>query len=176
MEPKKGEIERRRVLFTMNTKEFLNKHPILKKCSATDVVVWKVKKHSKSVPDMCGIRFSAANKHWFFCLTGDCFHSKFVIGIQKNSTGNATIHLSSKHGVVSAKTEVHQRNVADLNKKIESADIHFQRDPTRWFQVNISAFACENSLSYRAFNGHTWKLIANKLPVGSSRALESINI
>jgi hypothetical protein len=58
MEPEKGEIERHRILFTMNTKEFLIKHPILKKCSATDVVVWKVKKHSKSVLDVCGIRFS----------------------------------------------------------------------------------------------------------------------
>jgi hypothetical protein len=107
---------------------------------------------------------------------GNCFHDRTIIGIQKGSTGNATTHQTAKHKLLPSKTKAHQRNVEKLNKVIESADKHFQKDPTHWFQVNIAAFACENSLSFKAFKGPTWKLIANKLPIVTARSLESINI
>jgi hypothetical protein len=42
--------------------------------------------------------------------------------------------------------------------------------------VHLSAFSCENSLAYCAFENITWKLIAEKLPVGNSKSLQSINI
>jgi hypothetical protein len=52
---------------------------------------------------------------------------------------------------------------------------HDSEDPHRWFQVNISAFACEQSLSYNAFNSPIWKVIADKLPVGN-RTLTHFNV
>jgi len=82
---------------------------------------------------------------------GSCFHERTIIGIQKGSTGNATTHLTAKHKLLPSKTEAHQRNVEKLNKVIESADEHFQKDPSRWFQVKIA-------------------------PVVDSRSLEKINI
>jgi hypothetical protein len=51
MEPEKGEIERRRVLFTMNTKEFLNKYPILKKIVPLMLMYGK----SRSIVSLCSM-------------------------------------------------------------------------------------------------------------------------
>ncbi len=104
----------------------------------------------------------------FFLFDGTCFHTGLPIKITKLSTYNATKHLSCKHNIQAAKTEAHQRNVAQLNKQIEGANDQFKNDPTRWFKVNLAAFACENSLAYRAFESNTWKVIANKLPVGNT--------
>lgn len=132
--------------------------------------VIKVPKNSRSVLDMCGVRLrqqldNGKQTYWFVCLLGKCFHEREVIKLSKSSTANGTTHLSTKHNILASKTAAHQRNVATLRKHIEGADETFQRDPTRWFEVNISAFACENSLSFKAFESSSWKLIANKLPV-----------
>jgi hypothetical protein len=45
----------------------------------------------------------------------------------------------------------HNRNVAVIKRIIEGANKCFQKDPTRWFEVNLAAFACENSISFNAF-------------------------
>jgi hypothetical protein len=98
-----------------------------------------------------------------------------IIGINKESTGNATLHLSAMHNVVAGKTQAHQRNVEKLVTYIEGGNKLFTEDPHCWFQVNISAFACKHSLLHRAFNSCSWRELAEKLPVGK-KSLQSINI
>ena len=168
------EVERRRNLVIASPNLYLCK----KKSQLRDAVIITKKKIGKSVTDLCGIRLKEKNaeEFWFFCLMGTCFHTGLPIKITKLSTYNATKHLSCKHNIQAAKTEAHQRNVAQLNKQIEGADDQFKNDPTRWFEVNLAAFACENSLAYRAFESNTWKVIANKLPVGNNRNLQRVNI
>ena len=59
MEPEtEGEIERRRELFLANPTMFFNKHRDLKSIkSKEELVFFKPRKSSKSVLDVCGIRF-----------------------------------------------------------------------------------------------------------------------
>ena len=94
----------------------------------------------------------------------------------KSSTYNATQHLLNKHNIQASKSEAHQRNVALLNQQIAVAEKSFKSNPSWWFQVNVAAFACKNSLAFRAFESNTWKILAQKLPVGNSPSLGSINI
>ncbi len=107
---------------------------------------------------------------------GSCFEVEMAIKMTKSSTYNATQHLLNKHNIQASKSEAHQRNVALLNQQIEVADKSFKGNPSRWFQVNVAAFACKNSLAFRAFESNTWKILAQKLPVGNSASLGSISI
>jgi hypothetical protein len=112
----------------------------------------------------------------FLCLLRKCFNNCEWIKITFQSTSNATSNLFGKHGVAASKIEAMQQNVATLNKFIEGADARFRCDSARWFKVRLLAFSCENSLAYCAFESITWKLIAEKLPVGNSKSLQSNNI
>ncbi len=114
--------------------------------------------------------------HWFVCLVGTCYHKRVAISLHSTSTANRTSHLQAKHNIVASKTSAHQRNVATIVKHIEGADASFKQDPTHWFQVNFSAFACEHSLSFNAFESPTWKVIASKLPVSNQKTLANINV
>lgn len=143
-----------------------------------DAEILKKSHKSCSILDICGIWLKPLNnqKPVFLCLLGKCFNNCEWIKITFQSTSNATSHLFGKHGVAASKTEAMQQNVATLNKFIEGADARFRCDSARWFKVRLSAFSCENSLAYCAFENITWKLIAEKLPVGNSKSLQSINI
>jgi hypothetical protein len=121
------------------------------------------------VLDLCGIRLTKTTngkqRYWFLCLLGNCYYDRHAVKIQKKSTCIGTTHLSAKHGIMAAKTAADKRNVVMLCKYIEGADELFQANPTRWFEVNLSAFSCENSLASDAFESPTWKVIASKLAI-----------
>jgi len=155
----------------------INKYISKKYPNLKDAVIVERPAKSRSVLDICGIRVRerGSGKPFFLCLMGKCYDEREAIKITKQSTYNATHHLNSKHSVVACKTEAHLRNVATIKKHIEGADNQFQSDPARWFQVNVAAFACENSIAFRAFESPLWKVIASKLPTGN-QSLRSINI
>jgi len=174
LEYDESEMERRQKVVLADLNRYIRrKYPEL-----LDAEVIQKSTKSRSVLDICGIRLKPLNnqKPVFLCLMGKCFAECERIKITFQSTSNATSHLFGKHGVVASKTEAHNRNVVTLNKFIEGADERFRSDPSRWFEVNLSAFACENSLSFAAFESVTWKVIAEKLPVGNGRSLQSLNI
>ncbi len=154
---------------------------VWKKCpELRDATPIQPPNNSRSVLDVCGIRAktvkSGKEKYWFVCLLGKCYHEVVAIKIQKNSTCNGTTHLSAKHTIMASKTAAHKRNVQTLCKHLENADDLFQRDPSRWFEVNLSAFASENSISFTAFESNTWKMIASKLPVVHNRQVQTMNM
>jgi len=168
------EITRCRGVVIANLYSYIaKKYPELK-----DGEIIERSKNSRSVLDLCGLHVlqKHTGKPVFIYLMGKCFVNCERIKITKQSTSNATTHLFRKHGVVVSKTEAHSRNVATLNKYIAGANQQFMSDPVRWFQVQLSAFACENSVAYSAFVSPTWKLIANKLPVGNNKSFESLNL
>jgi hypothetical protein len=82
----------------------------------------------------------------------------------------------AKHGILSAKTAAHKRNIADIQKFIDGADKVFQKNPTCWFEVNLAAFTCENIISFNIFESPTWKVICSKLPVKNSTHMRTINL
>lgn len=164
----------RRNDFLENKNLFLSKYPHLQDCE-----LMKVEPNSKSVLDVCGVRVRDKEKRtpFFICLLGDCYKNRStVIRLCKGSTGNGTSHVYHKHNITSTKTDAYQRNVSVIAKHIEAADPLFRQDPTRWFEVNLSSFAVQHSLSYSAFESNVWKVLASKLPVGSHNRLKSINI
>jgi hypothetical protein len=154
---------------------------VWKKCpELRDATPIQPPNNSRSVLDLCGIRTktvkSGKEKYWFVCLLGKCYHEVVAIKIQKNSTCNGTTHLSAKHTIMASKTAAHKRNVQTLCKHLENADDLFQRDPSRWFEVNLSVFASENSISFMAFESNTWKMIASKLPAVHNRQVQTMNM
>jgi hypothetical protein len=171
------ETERCREYFLADPNMHLyRRNPELQEC---DVI--PSQKGSKSVLDITGVRVktmlrNGKTEKFFVCLQGKCFHKRELIKLTNTSLSNGSRHLKELHNVLAAKTKAHQRNVATLNKYIEGANETFQRDPNRWFEVNLAAFACENSLAFRAFESSTWKVIASKLPVMHNKTLQSINI
>jgi hypothetical protein len=140
-------------------------HYVRRKCpELRDATPIQPPNNSRSVLDLCGICLKTEkhgkDKYWFVCLLGKCYHDVVAIKIQKQSTCNGTTHLSAKHGIMASKTAAHKRNIATLCKHIESVDDLFQSDSARWFEVNLYAFASENSISFAAFESNTWKMIA----------------
>jgi len=136
--------------------------------------------NSWSVLDLCGICLKTVKngkeKYWFVCLLGKCYQDITAIKIQKQSTCNGTTHLSAKHAIMASKTAAQKRNVSALCKHIEAADDLFQSDPLQWFEVNLSAFASENSIAFSAFQSNTWKMIVSKLPVMHNRQMQTMNM
>jgi hypothetical protein len=154
---------------------------VWKKCPEfRDAIPIQPPNNSRSVLDLCGVRPKTEKrgkvKYWIVCLLGKCYHEVVAIKIQKNSTCNGTTHLSAKHTVMASKTAAHKRNVQTLCKHLETADDLFQSDPLRWFEVNLSVFASENSISFTAFESNTWKMIASKLPVVHNRQVQTMKM
>jgi hypothetical protein len=105
---------------------------------------------------------------WFLCLLGQWSEkSKHVwIKCSTNASSNATEQLKTQHCVVSSKTISQQQTIHQLSKHIDLSQNSFKADPLRWFKVQISTWAAEQSLSYRAFKTQRWRLLASQLPVG----------
>jgi len=167
------EVEHRRGIVTAD----LNRNIAKKYPRLTDAEIVLKSSKSHSVLDVCGVRLKekGSNKPWFLCLMGKCFTQCTAIKITAQSTSNATSHLSDKHNIIASKTEAHNRNVVSLQKIVVGAGEQFREDPTLWFEINLAAFACQNSLSFNAFESTTWKVIADKLPVGN-RGLKTLNL
>jgi hypothetical protein len=157
MDDFENEVERRKRLLLDKPNEHLSKYPALKDCT---IIV--AAKDSKSVLDICGVRVKERIKGtpWFVCLSDGCFAAQVAIKLSVTSTYNGTNHCTVKHNMSSSKTEAHKRNSAVIANSIQNAEACFKADPRRWFEVNLAAFACENTLSYRAFDSPFWKVIA----------------
>jgi hypothetical protein len=126
-------------------------------------------KRSTSILSTFGVREIDANENeWFLCLMDGCCDATPPVWIKctKGSTSNAADYLRLKHNRTSAKTLPQQRAIHELSKQIDLSTQSFKDDPLRWFQVQLSAWAAEQSLCYRSFETNRWRVIASQLPVG----------
>ena len=129
----------------------------------------QMKRRSSSILTENGVRIVDGDGcEWFLCLLGQCSEKSKPVWIKcsKNASSNATEHLKTQHCIVSSKTISQQQTIHQLSKQIDLSRNSFKADPLRWFKVQISAWAAEQSLSYRAFETQRWRLIASQLPVG----------
>jgi hypothetical protein len=126
-------------------------------------------KRSTSVLSTCGVRAIDSSKcEWFLCLVDTCCETSSPVWIKcsKGSTSNAADHIRLRHNITSRKTISQQRAIHDLSKQIDLSTQSFKDDPMRWFQIQISSWAAEQSLSYQLFETSRWHVIPSQLPVG----------
>jgi hypothetical protein len=135
-------------------------------------------KKTTSFLNQCGVRLIYRDKvEWFICLLDPRFNvnKPVVIKCTKTGASNAYTHLDKKHYITSSKTMATNKKLANIKKQFDLSDSAFNKDPKRWFEVQLGAWSAEQSISYNAFTTHRWQLIGRQLPVGEG-GMKSINI
>ena len=157
----------------------------------------QIDKKSTSVLASCGLRLvktvtttekdsttvvSKIVLDYFVCTVGACYHKDGIehghkIKLAKGgTTGSATRHLSSMHGIVSSKTVATKVNSAKLSNKIEGANPGYHGDPGRFFGNAFAVLSANHGISFNTFKSDTWNTIAHHLPTAAKGELKNPNM
>lgn len=111
--------------------------------------------------DKHGVRVVHNQDVLFFCLLGNCPDSNFCARITNGGTSNATNHLRNVHGIVSKKKNVTSHNACRHSNDIAIAQECYEEDPKRFFELIVSAWATEQSISFNSFQSDHFRILSS---------------
>lgn len=114
--------------------------------------------------DGCGTVFF----HCLVCKSGEYSLKSTIIRLNHRSTGNATAHLQTKHGLVSDVTTKKRANLGAIASKVEETSQYYVENPERWLRLQATLVMVDAGLSFNFFKRDPWRVFCRALNWGNA--------